>query len=143
MKVFNNTIIPKSYKSSAIAVGNFDGVHKGHQKIFKYAKKIVMLFAKQKHPLHKHRLKEETFQVLSGVLESTLNGRKKKLSPGDTILVKPGVWHEFRALNQPCIFEEVSTTSYNDDSFYKDISINKLKREKRKTRLNNFNTSEL
>ena len=39
MKVFNNTIIPKSYKSSAIAVGNFDGVHKGHQKVFKQAKK--------------------------------------------------------------------------------------------------------
>ena len=109
----------------------------------KYAKKIVMLFAKQKHPLHKHRLKEETFQVLSGVLESTLNERTTKLFPGDTILVKPGVWHEFRALNEPCIFEEVSTTSYKDDSFYKDLSIHKLKREERKTRLNNFNTSEL
>ncbi len=108
-----------------------------------YAKKIVLLFAKQKHPLHKHRLKEETFQVLSGILESTLNGRKSKLFPGDTILVRPGVWHNFRALNEPCIFEEVSTTSYSNDSIYKDSSINKLKREERKTRLNNFNTSEL
>ncbi len=108
-----------------------------------YAKKIVMLLTKQKHPLHKHRLKEETFQVLAGTLESTLNGRTSRLRPGDTILVKPGVWHKFRALNSPCIFEEVSTTSYTNDSFYKDSSINNLKREDRKTRLNNFNTSEL
>jgi len=39
METFKNTIIPKIYKSSAIAIGNFDGVHKGHQKVFKQAKK--------------------------------------------------------------------------------------------------------
>ena len=39
METFKNTIIPKRYKSSAIAIGNFDGVHKGHQKVFKQAKK--------------------------------------------------------------------------------------------------------
>ena len=39
MKTFKNTIIPKRYKSSAIAIGNFDGVHIGHQKVFKQAKK--------------------------------------------------------------------------------------------------------
>ena len=39
MKIFNNTTILKKYKSSAIAIGNFDGVHKGHQKVFKQAKK--------------------------------------------------------------------------------------------------------
>ena len=38
MKIFNNFIIPKKYKRSSLAVGNFDGVHKGHQKVFKYAK---------------------------------------------------------------------------------------------------------
>jgi riboflavin kinase/FMN adenylyltransferase len=38
MKIFNNTTIPKKYKNSAIVIGNFDGLHKGHQKIFYQAK---------------------------------------------------------------------------------------------------------
>ena len=41
MKIFNNPIITKKYKRSAIAIGNFDGVHKGHQKVFTQAKKFA------------------------------------------------------------------------------------------------------
>jgi len=41
MKIFKNTIISKKYRGSAIAVGNFDGVHIGHQKVFKQAKKYA------------------------------------------------------------------------------------------------------
>jgi len=44
MKIFNNFIISKKYKKSSLAVGNFDGVHKGHQKVFKYAKKTKLKF---------------------------------------------------------------------------------------------------
>ena len=39
MKIFNSVNVSKKYKSSALAIGNFDGVHKGHQKVFKHAKK--------------------------------------------------------------------------------------------------------
>ena len=41
MKIFNNTTIPKKYKNSAIAIGNFDGLHRGHQKIFNQAKQYA------------------------------------------------------------------------------------------------------
>ena len=41
MKIFKNTVIPKRYKRSALAIGNFDGVHKGHQKVFNEAKKYA------------------------------------------------------------------------------------------------------
>jgi len=44
MKIFNNFIISKKYKKSSLAVGNFDGVHKGHQKVFKYARKTKLKF---------------------------------------------------------------------------------------------------
>ena len=41
MKIFNNTNISKNYKGSAIAIGNFDGIHKGHQKVFEKTKKFA------------------------------------------------------------------------------------------------------
>ena len=41
MKSFNNLSITNNYKGSAIAIGNFDGVHKGHQKIFRKAKNFA------------------------------------------------------------------------------------------------------
>ena len=41
MKIFNSSNIPKNYKVSALAIGNFDGVHKGHQKVFKETKKFA------------------------------------------------------------------------------------------------------
>ena len=48
MKIFQNTSIPNNYKKSAIAIGNFDGVHLGHQKVFyetkKFAKKNKIKF---------------------------------------------------------------------------------------------------
>ena len=108
-----------------------------------YAKKIIVLFPNQKHPLHKHKLKEETFQILSGVLYSELNGKEKVLYPGDTQVVMPGVWHRFKTDKRGCIFEEISSTHYNSDSIYQDTKINKLTREERKTFIKSWGTHEL
>ena len=44
MRIFNNFTISKTYKKSSLAIGNFDGVHKGHQKVFKHAKKTKLKF---------------------------------------------------------------------------------------------------
>ena len=41
MKIFNKLTISKRCKGSALAIGNFDGVHTGHQKVFKEAKKFA------------------------------------------------------------------------------------------------------
>ena len=41
MKIFNTANIPISYKNSAIAIGNFDGIHRGHQKVFSETKKFA------------------------------------------------------------------------------------------------------
>ena len=37
--IFNNFNIPKKFKNSIILIGNFDGLHLGHQKLFQLAKK--------------------------------------------------------------------------------------------------------
>ena len=108
-----------------------------------YAKKVILLFPNQKHPLHKHKLKEETFQILSGILYSELEGKETKFYPGDTQVVKPGVYHRFRTDKNGCIFEEVSTTHRNDDSFYQDAKINSMLRSERKTFIKNWGTHEL
>ena len=47
VKLYKNFNINKNHKKSIILIGNFDGVHLGHQKLFKLAK----LYKK------KHRLK--------------------------------------------------------------------------------------
>ena len=38
MKLYNNFNIKKKHKNSIILIGNFDGIHLGHQKLFKLAK---------------------------------------------------------------------------------------------------------
>jgi len=40
IKIYNNFKINMNHKSSVILIGNFDGLHSGHQKLFKQAKKF-------------------------------------------------------------------------------------------------------
>ena len=47
IKVYNNFKISRLHKNSIILIGNFDGLHQGHQKLFKLAKK----FKKKKYKI--------------------------------------------------------------------------------------------
>jgi len=108
-----------------------------------YCKKLVIQLPNQEHPSHYHARKEETFQVLYGTLFSKIDGHVRELNPGDTVLVQPGVWHSFRTEETGVIFEEVSTTHYNNDSFYEDKAINKLERSERKTAVDHWGRFQL
>jgi N-acetylneuraminate synthase len=107
-----------------------------------YCKKIVAQLSGQKHPAHYHKLKEETFQVLHGILHLTRDGQERTFHPGDTCLVMPGVWHSFWT-ETGCVFEEVSTTHHNNDSIYRDAAINDLPRECRKTTVDHWGRYQL
>lgn len=97
-----------------------------------YCKKVLVQLPGQSHPWHYHRRKEETFLVVYGSLYVEVEDRQKLLLPGDTLLVLPGVWHRFWS-EEGCVFEEISTTHFANDSVYRDDAINRLTTRQRKT----------
>jgi sialic acid synthase SpsE/quercetin dioxygenase-like cupin family protein len=107
-----------------------------------YCKKLIVQLPGQKHPLHFHKRKEETFQILHGTLDVNIDGHDRTLNEGETCLVQAGVWHSFSS-GPGCIFEEVSTTHYNNDSFYRDKAINRMERSARKTIVDHWGRYEL
>ena len=103
-----------------------------------YCKKILVVLPGQKHPVHKHIKKEESFQVLYGDIEMNLDGDIRNLSAGDIVTVERGMSHSFSSVNGG-IFEEVSSTHYVDDSFYDDPVITANKKRKTKVKYNKGN----
>lgn len=102
-----------------------------------YCKKLIVILPGQQHPNHYHKVKEESFQVLSGVLTLTLNGVTREVQPGEVVTVERGVEHSFTS-KEGCIFEEVSTTHVKNDSYYEDERIAKLDLIERKTILEDW-----
>ncbi|MBI3899049.1 MAG: N-acetylneuraminate synthase family protein [Gammaproteobacteria bacterium] len=107
-----------------------------------YCKKIIVQLPGQSHPLHFHKRKEETFQVLYGVMHVEIDGHHRILHPGETILVLPGVWHRFWT-ETGCVAEEISTTHFNNDSVYQDKKINAMQRHERKTVVDHWGRFQL
>lgn len=102
-----------------------------------YCKKIIVILPGQQHPNHYHKVKEESFQVLSGTLLLTLNGNTKEIKTGEVVTVERGMPHAFTS-KDGCIFEEVSTTHVKNDSYYEDEHIARLDLMQRKTILEDW-----
>lgn len=88
-----------------------------------YCKKLIAVLPGQKHPEQFHKLKEETFHVLHGELNLSLDGEERVCKPGTVVTIAPGVRHAFTS-DTGAVFEEISSTHYVNDSFYTDESIN-------------------
>ena len=84
-----------------------------------YCKKILVMLPGQAHPFHYHEKKEETFLVLHGTLDITCGSLERRVMRGESVVVKRGENHAFRS-ESGCVFEEISTTHYPNDSFYKE-----------------------
>jgi len=96
-----------------------------------YCKKLILMQPGQKHPVHHHIKKEETFELLYGDCSLNLNGREIDLALGDPILIPRGVNHSFSS-KTGCVIEEISTTHHVGDSVYEDPDIFKLSVGERK-----------
>jgi len=94
-----------------------------------YCKKLIIALPGQSHPEQYHKLKEETFVVLHGTVELSLNGEPQTYEKGDVITIEPGVRHKFKTLGG-CVIEEVSSTHYKSDSYYTDEAISSNKNRK-------------
>lgn len=97
-----------------------------------YCKKLIILLPGQKHPVHHHKKKEETFHVLYGNIAVHLDGEDRNYKAGDMVIVEREMKHNFNSAGG-AIFEEISTTHYKDDSFYDDNNV--INNKNRKTAL--------
>lgn len=95
-----------------------------------YCKFIVVMLEGQTYPVHYHRIKEETYFILYGDLEVTIEDEAVHLGIGDLINVPRRFTHSF-STEGGCVFEEVSTAYLNNDSVYEDEAVRKiLKKDK-------------
>ena len=54
MKIYNNANLKKKHHNGVIAIGNFDGIHLGHQKVINEAKKKAKNNTKQANVASNH-----------------------------------------------------------------------------------------
>jgi len=97
-----------------------------------YCKKLIILLSNQTHPEQYHKQKEETFHIMFGNLELTLNGITKEYKRGDIVVIEREVKHKMFS-KTGVIIEEISSTHIKSDSYYTDESI--LKNTNRKTEI--------
>ena len=66
------------------------------------------MLPKQKHPNHHHK---ENRNLLNCFWKTFIKNNNKILflNPGDVYHVKRNTWHQFKAGEKGCIFEEIST----------------------------------
>jgi mannose-6-phosphate isomerase-like protein (cupin superfamily) len=84
----------------------------------KYAGKMLIIKQGQRLSLQYHRIKDETFYVLEGVLKVSIGKtratlRTRTVKPGTIIHVPPGTIHRTEAVKD-CTIIEVSTPELQD-----------------------------
>ena len=89
-----------------------------------YCKKLIIMLPGQNYPIHQHKKKEETMQILYGDLHIIMKDGDKYLKTGDIVIIERGMPHSFNSKNG-VVLEEISTTYYKGDSYWEDKAITK------------------
>ena len=87
-----------------------------------YCGKYLFVLDGQTCPLHRHKLKTETFFIVKGEVRATVNGRERVMRPGDTQLITPWTPHSFTGLG-PALVLELSTPCLVDDNYFENPNI--------------------
>ena len=94
-----------------------------------YCKKLIIVLPGQKHPAQFHKVKEESFFILHGTINLTLDKKTFILKPGDLKTIKKKEVHEFSS-KYGAVIEELSTKHVKSDSYYLDKKIDNNKNRK-------------
>jgi uncharacterized cupin superfamily protein len=81
-----------------------------------YCCKFLHLNEGKNCSIHYHKLKDEEFYVLEGIIKLELFGETKTLKKGDSIRLKPYTLHRFTGIKDSVILE-VSTHHEDSDSY--------------------------
>jgi quercetin dioxygenase-like cupin family protein len=73
----------------------------------------------QQSEAHFHRVTVETYTVVQGDLEVSLNGEQHILHPGDVIKIPPGVVHSARTLGEtPARITVTTVPEFSKEDYY-------------------------
>lgn len=87
-----------------------------------YCGKYLFLFDGQTCPMHRHRIKSETFFISKGTVEVCLDGETRILREGDTLFIEPWTPHSMTG-NGPALILEISTPCLVDDNYFENTEI--------------------
>jgi D-lyxose ketol-isomerase len=88
-----------------------------------YCGKYLFNFDGQRCPRHQHRVKHETFFIVEGCFEVTLDEERQMMTKGQTLAIPPGHSHGFRGVG-PALLLELSMPCDVTDNYFDDPRIN-------------------
>jgi sialic acid synthase SpsE/quercetin dioxygenase-like cupin family protein len=100
-----------------------------------YCKRVILILPGQAHPEQWHELKDETYHLLHGEIELTLDGVLRTVTKNEVVVIPRGVKHAF-ASAAGAVIEEISSAYAQSDSYYTDPVI--AQNANRKTYVTNW-----
>lgn len=80
-----------------------------------YCMKMLYLRPGFQSSLHYHPVKDETFLIVNGCCDLEVGNDIRRMVPGDSQHLLPGMVHRFRAVNDGCMIVEASTPHSDSD----------------------------